>query len=167
MKFKELVLEAAHSYMIYMTLVPNARLLKWADTLLQVGSIIDIDASESYGSESDKVRRAQEIYALNRDLRAMAYEPIYAMANAIRLKMNHPDMPKDAEYLKARHNIESACSRAEERKLDPEYDIIILKNSLIMSMNEAFGMLNKLQDHKYPEIKTRKEMIEVPDDRLR
>ncbi len=150
MELRPLILEASHSYMVYMSLVPNARLLKWADVLLQIEPIITLEGPA----------KEQAIYLLKRDLRNMAYESVFAMANAIRLKVNHPDMPnKDPECIQARMQLNTICTQCEERKLDPDYDAISLKNSLIAAMNTAFRFLNKVQDHKYPEIKTRKEMI--------
>lgn len=162
MDFKLLVLEASHSYMVYMNLVPNAKLLKWADILLQAGAILDIDASTSYGSDADKLLRQQQLNLMRRDLRALIYEPIFAMANAIRIKLHHPDMAqKDKEFITLKQQLDSTCIKSEDRKVDPDVDVIALKNSLISAMNQAFAYLNKIQEHQYPKIPTRKEMIEV------
>lgn len=162
MNYKELVLEASHSYMIYMSLVPNAKLLKWADILLQVGSILDIDASETHGPDEARLSRKQQLHLVKRDLKALIYEPIYAMANAIRLKMHHPDMnSKDKDFITSRQQLDTACVKAEDKKLDPDVDIIAVKNSLISAMNTAFDYLNKVQEHKYTNIPTRTQMIEV------
>lgn len=162
MDFKNLIVEASHSYLVYINLVPNAKLLKWADILLQAGAIIDIDASTSYGSDIDRLLRQQQLHLLRKDLRALIYEPIFAMANAIRVRLHHPDMGlKDKELIAVRQQLDSTCIKAEERKVDPDVDIVALKNSLVTAMNQAFAYLNKIQDHQYPKIPTRKEMIEV------
>ena len=162
MDLRKLILEASHSHMVYMSLVPNARLLKWADILLQIEPILEIDASRTFGNPDDTLKREQLIYLFKRDLRDMVYEPIYAMANSIRLRLNGPDMPsKDPEYMLIRSRMDSINTKCEERKVDPDYDVTVLKNDLIKEMNAAFRFLNKAitTGPKYPEIKTRVEMI--------
>lgn len=147
---RDMILEAAHSYLIYTTFVPNARLLKWADVLLYVDPIVNKDGLE----------RDQAVYGLKRELRNMVYEPMAAMANAMRLKINHPDMNTGADYVDVQKAINEACTSTSKAILDPNADVLVIKADLIKVMNLCFKWLNKVQSQQYPEIKSRLEMLD-------
>lgn len=146
MNTKQLVLEAAHTFAIYTMLVPNGRLLKWADVML-----FAVDAIEN---EDEKIReQCAEMFRI--ELERLTFEPIYALTKAIATNMPNEakmdDVKKEIEDRRA--NLIKTANDAKKAIDDAENpDFITLKYQLIDAINNCFTYLNKVQDFQYPEI---------------
>lgn len=148
MNTKQLVLEAAHTFAIYTMLVPNGRLLKWADVML-----FAVDAMEN---EDEKIRdQCREMFKI--ELQRLTFEPIYALAKAITTNLPNEAKTKEVsdEIERHRTNLKDTAKKVKkiiDESEDTEPDFVKLKYELIDAMNECFAFLNKVQDFEYPEI---------------
>lgn len=146
MNTKELVLESAHTFAVYTMLVPNGRLLKWADVMLYA-----VDAIEN---EDEKIRnQCKEMFRV--ELERLTFEPIYALSKAI-----VTNLPNEAEDEETKTKIEEHRTKLKEateqvrNEVNSESapDFVKQKYRLIDAMNECFAFLNKVQDFQYTEI---------------
>lgn len=146
---RELVLESAHTFAIYTMLVPDGRLLKWADVMLYA-----VDALE----QPDSKVREQAAQLFRNELERLVFEPIYALGKAIATnlpneKNNAADVSTEIEKYRTEifNTLKSTKKEIDTDEATP--DFVALKYKIIDSINKCFAFLNKVQDFQYPEIK--------------
>lgn len=147
MDTKQFVLEAAHSYTIYTALVPQGRLLKWADVMLY--------AVEAIEAKDEKIKE-QCTQLFRAELERLVFEPIYVLTKAVatNLPREEKNVEVGAKIEQHRQNILKVVKSVKE-SMDGavQPDLIALKYKLIDALNECFAYLNKVQNFQYPEIK--------------
>lgn len=139
MNYQNLILEAAHSFVIHSPYVTVDKQLKWADTMLSAAKIIEkIKANQD---------ATQEFKTFEEDLKIMVYNSIDAIVDAYKIwSTSNPKVDQQETT-----NLSKALEAARKMK---DLDVIQAKRNLIAALNKMVEHLNQVDPsekrHKLP-----------------
>ncbi len=152
MSTKKLVLEAAHTHTIYSMLVPNGRLLRWADVMLNMVEVIEA---------TDEKLKEFSLFRFKVELNKLIYEPLLALTKAIASNLPKEETNKEigAKIEEHRSNLSKVVAEVQSMLVKDDFDPVAVKYKLINVVNDCFSYLNKVQEVEYPQLKSMDELL--------
>lgn len=142
---QDLILEAAHTYLIHSPYVTPDKQLKWGDTLLSACKAIE---ALQKGESAEK-----EIGDFVEDLRIMIYSPIEAIASAYVIWVTNKVKVSEQEVKDLNDVLEASREMCHK-------DAVQAKRNLIGALNRMFDHLNKVDpSEKRQRLPFREELI--------
>lgn len=129
MNYQNLILEAAHSFVIHAPYVTVDKQLKWADTMLSAAKAI-----EKMKNDQDAI---SELKTFEDDLKIMVYNSIDAIVEAYKIWSTSNPKVNQQETMNLAKALDSA------RKIK-DSDVIQAKRNLIAALNKMIEHLNEV-----------------------